>query len=255
MAWVTPKTDFANGDVLTATQMNNIGGNLQYLYDENPDAVITTKGDLIAGNSSGDAARLAVGTNGQVLTADSSTSTGLKWATPAGALNWSLINTGGTALSGAGTHTISGISGKDNIMIIFHAAKTATASAYMRVRPNNNTGNVYDHGGPFNIATLNYDPDTSFFAFGEIDANTITLGRQNGSGTAELYGTMYMTGCNGTGYKSYRLMTGFGNAGAGVDQYMYFHGGMMDDTNAITSITVYLSAGTFSAGTVYVYAA
>ena len=31
MAWTTPKTDFSPGDVLTAAQMNNIGGNLDAL--------------------------------------------------------------------------------------------------------------------------------------------------------------------------------------------------------------------------------
>lgn len=79
MPWTTPKTDFANGDVLTATQMNNIGEDLQYLYDVAPDAVITTKGDLIAGNTSGDASRVPVGTNNQRLIADSAQSQGVKW--------------------------------------------------------------------------------------------------------------------------------------------------------------------------------
>lgn len=42
---------------------------------------ITAKGDLIAGTGSATFDNLAVGTNGQTLVADSSTSTGLKWAT------------------------------------------------------------------------------------------------------------------------------------------------------------------------------
>ncbi len=42
---------------------------------------LTTKGDIYTRNSSADA-RLPVGTNGQVLTADSSEATGLKFATP-----------------------------------------------------------------------------------------------------------------------------------------------------------------------------
>lgn len=60
---------------------------------------ITTKGDLVPGTGSGTYARLAVGTNGQVLTADSTVSpTGLKWATPAS----------GTTFSGCSTYKATG---------------------------------------------------------------------------------------------------------------------------------------------------
>ena len=42
------------------------------------------KGDLLAGTGSDAGARLAVGTNDYVLTADSNESTGLKWAAGGG---------------------------------------------------------------------------------------------------------------------------------------------------------------------------
>jgi len=45
---------------------------------------IDAKGDLVPGTGADTFARLAVGANNTVLTADSSTATGLKWATPAG---------------------------------------------------------------------------------------------------------------------------------------------------------------------------
>ena len=47
-----------------------------------PKTTVTTKGDLIAATASATVSRLAVGTNDQVLTADSTTATGLKWSTP-----------------------------------------------------------------------------------------------------------------------------------------------------------------------------
>ena len=43
---------------------------------------IDAKGDLIVGTADNTVDNLAVGTNGQVLTADSTTATGLKWSTP-----------------------------------------------------------------------------------------------------------------------------------------------------------------------------
>jgi hypothetical protein len=63
-----------------------------------PATIFDAKGDIIAATAADTASRLAVGSNNQVLTADSSTATGLKWATPAG---------GGKVLQVVGASTVS----------------------------------------------------------------------------------------------------------------------------------------------------
>lgn len=52
----------------------------QWTVDDIQSSAITTKGDLIVGDASGNETRLAVGADGEVLTADSTVTKGVKWA-------------------------------------------------------------------------------------------------------------------------------------------------------------------------------
>lgn len=82
-------------------------------------SLVDAKGDLIVATANDTPTRLAVGaTNGHVLTVDSAEATGLKWAAAAGGGGMTLINTGGTALSGSST-TVSSIPGTYNDLVIY----------------------------------------------------------------------------------------------------------------------------------------
>jgi hypothetical protein len=69
---------------------------------------ITAKGDLIAGTGSATFDNLPVGTNGQTLVADSSTATGLKWATAGG---------GGKVLQVVSATTSTGVSSSTTTLV------------------------------------------------------------------------------------------------------------------------------------------
>lgn len=60
--------------------------------------IVDAKGDIIAATAADTVSRLAVGSNDQVLTADSAQSTGLKWATPSSGSGF--VEFGGVKLTG-----------------------------------------------------------------------------------------------------------------------------------------------------------
>lgn len=66
-------------------------------------AIVDAKGDIITATAADTPARLAVGTNGQTLVADSSTATGLKWATASSGAMTKITSATFTAVADTGT--------------------------------------------------------------------------------------------------------------------------------------------------------
>ena len=68
--------------VLTSDDLNFYTAGVATADAAIPNAIVTAKGDIIAASASAVPDNLAVGTNGQVLTVDSTATLGVKWATP-----------------------------------------------------------------------------------------------------------------------------------------------------------------------------
>ena len=127
--------------------------------------VVTTKGDLLTYDTT--AARLGVGANNTVLTADSSTATGLKWATPIAAMTkitsatFSAVANTGTTFDGVFTSTynnyvivFSNLFASGNVNLLFQLRKagpTTQASAYYGTRLSGNTLATTTNGTSFDL--------------------------------------------------------------------------------------------------------
>jgi hypothetical protein len=209
---------------------------------------LTTKGDLY-GFSTLDA-RVPIGTNNQVLTADSAEALGLKWATPAGGTkNFSLLGTG--VLTSGSTVTVSGISGMDQIMVMVGAASGTGIYAELTLRINGDTAANYDQ------YRISLNPQASYAAT-IVDAETATAGtsirmaQMAGDAASTMSGYFSLFGCNTAGKKMY-MQGSSGTAPTTQNQIAYISGGTWNNTATVTSISLRLNSGTFDNGNFYVY--
>jgi hypothetical protein len=104
--------------------------------------IVDAKGDIIAATAADTPARLAVGANDTVLTADSSTATGLKWATPSSG-GITLIST--TTLTGSSVSLTSIPQTYKDLRLVLRDFYPSSSSTSIRMKINNDSNNNLDY--------------------------------------------------------------------------------------------------------------
>jgi hypothetical protein len=202
------------------------------------------KGDLVVGNATNDSGVLAVGSTDQVLTVDSSTATGLKWAT-ASAGGMTLIST--TTLSGA-TTTLSSIPQTYNsLYLIVRGLTFNTSDKGFRLSPNDVTNlsnftGVLDNDGE--------GPDVKGASSGTIylSGGTEVL-RTNANNVWQISINNYTST---TSFKPFNFTGLWGDAAA--RNVVANIGGVFRSNTAITSLVFDVErTNTFATGTVLLY--
>jgi hypothetical protein len=171
-------------------------------------------------------------------------------AAAGGGANWSLLNSGGTALSGAST-TVSGISSIDKIMVLVVGASNNSNGDTCLVRFNSDTGANYGQAGS-ELAYSNTYAAADFTTYTALTGTSIALGKMSNNSASAVNGYVMMTGCNASGLKVFNSF-GMASPGGGTGQRSYQLAGFYNSASTISSVTILYSGGTLDAGTVYVY--
>ena len=186
-----------------------VGG---HSHGEIPATIVDAKGDLIAATAADTVSRLAVGTNNQVLTADSTAATGIKWATPSsGALVLVKARTSFSAVANTGT-TFDSLftSTYKNYIVVIDQLVTSSGSANdlkLNFRSGGSTvGSIYGYmfQTQYTGTTSNLGMAATTFATllsGDNDKSACTINfEETVSGTARVYWTGYSSNKNGPVY-------------------------------------------------------
>jgi len=199
------------------------------------------KGDLVVGNATNDSGILGVGANDTVLTADSSTATGLKWGAVASNATLSQVASG--TLSGAST-TITGLT-QDNLQLVISGVNQNGTGLNIRL---NSTGSNYFYVSQSIQDSFSVASSVTNIASGVTDIILTGYPSIVSSNTSNGF-VLTLTNCKATGFTTldfiskYQFDTG-GAGSTGVTRGSGYAG----NAAQITSIQIISAGGTFSAG-------
>lgn len=233
------KTTYADGDVFSAADINDTNGTVNLL---NPVA----KGSIISASAANTPSRLAVGANDTVLTADSTTATGLKWATPSSG-GMTLISS--TTFNGTAGVTLSSIPATYNhLQIVVRDFLPASDFSILKLRFNNDSASRYTTSSARYFGSQ-VDDGTASFSSSELYASA-----SNDNAVAQ--GLSIVNIFDYTNTVTWKLLQGFS---LGVDGTTTTSGkysgflGAYNQTSAINEIYLFSDAGNITSGTVLLY--
>jgi hypothetical protein len=207
--------------------------------------IVDAKGDLIGATAADTPARLAVGTNGQILTADSTAATGLAWATPSASAS-GLTKITATTFSGVSSVSLPNstfTSTYTNYKVIFIVSSSSGSPAM--------TGR-YRASGSDNTASTYYNA----VSIARVDGSSATQGNSSGgtsfnmgymsSGTPGTYGLTLDFLSPYAAAKKQIFGGGFGY-NSGQDAFAaYSIGGWFNNTTQFDAFSLIASTGTIT---------
>ena len=241
--WTTPAdTDLVkDGAAAIRTLGSSIDTTLKTQIDAQiPDSLLTTKGDLIAATGASTPARLGVGANGTVLTADSAEASGVKWASPASG-GMTLIST--TTLTGASITLSSIPSTYKSLAIIIRLPLNSSDNQEVNMRIN------ADATASRHIWLQNYTTTTTSYSgtfmriAGTID-NAVTQG---------IISVTIPDYANTSTWKLANWISATNDGTTPTSAIMQLGVGAYNQTGAISSLLFFPNAGNFTSGTVLLY--
>lgn len=205
--------------------------------------IVDAKGDIIAATAADTVGRLAVGSNDQVLTADSSTATGLKWATPSAGGMTLISETTASALSSL---SFSSLGSYKQLLLEWQGIYHSNATTRFDLRFNSDSGsNYYGNNVTVLEGTITYrnapaDTAATYYgAFGEGTNNNTGAYAFNSKGMLLLDNYT-----STTKFKKYKIMHfHYNNTTTFYEQQLYSDRYWIS-TSAITSIDVVRTSGT-----------